>query len=189
MIYSRRIKIAIILFPIVFLSGCSGVLEPEYSDIVYLAGTPIITGFYVTTIEQPDGTGEVIGNPAYKINEINVFPNPYIDEIPDEINQLQRFVTFNHLPLGNVTIIIVKGISRDEEHLSNPSYFGTSNLQRAVPIIKTIVKTDSSHFARWNLNNSIASGYYRAYIFGESVPKNYFIDFSLTIKQLGPIRF
>lgn len=188
MLTLKKVMLLITLLPFLFLSNCSSPSEPDYTDYVYLSGVPVITGFHVTTNEHPDGTGEIIGTPAYGVNGINIFPNPYIEN-PDETNSFNRFITFTNLPQGKVTIIIVKGMSELEAKSVEPSYFGTSSLVKPVSITKTIVKEDNIPFRRWELNNMTASGYYRAYIFGEAIPQNYFIDFSLSIEQIGTERF
>jgi hypothetical protein len=188
MLTLKKVMSIITFSQFLFLSNCSTPSEPDDTDFVYLSGTPVITGFHVTTNEHPYGTGEIIGTPAYVVNGINIFPNPSIEN-PDEVNSFNRFVTFTNLPQGKVTIIIVKGISEQESKSIKPSYFGTSNLAQPVSITKTIVKEDNNPFTRWELNNQTSSGYYRAYILGETIPENYFVDFSLTIEQIGPAHF
>lgn len=83
-----------------------------------------------------------------QVNEINVFPNPYYGVNTEEINKYNRFVTFNHLPDGEVKIRIF-------------------NL--AGVLVRTIDKNPTSgQFERWDLQNEfglpVASGIYIAYI-------------------------
>jgi len=78
--------------------------------------------------------------------EVNVFPNPYYGANPQELNKYQRFVTFSHLP-QNAKIRIF-------------------NL--AGQLVRTIDKTSTDQFQRWDLLNQqalpVASGIYIAYI-------------------------
>ena len=78
--------------------------------------------------------------------EVNVFPNPYYGANPQELNKYQRFVTFSHLP-QNTKIRIF-------------------NL--AGQLVRTIDKTSTDQFQRWDLLNQqalpVASGIYIAYI-------------------------
>jgi len=82
-----------------------------------------------------------------QVDEINVFPNPYYGINSEEINKYNRFVTFNHIPDGNVKVRIF-------------------NL--AGVLVRTIDKTDEGQFMRWDLANEdglpVASGLYIAYI-------------------------
>ncbi len=80
------------------------------------------------------------------VEEINVFPNPYYGVNPLEVNKYQRFVTFTHLPkTATVRIFNLAG-----------------------QVVKTIKKTDSGQFLRWDLANDtglpVASGMYIAHI-------------------------
>lgn len=78
--------------------------------------------------------------------QVNVFPNPYYGANSQELNKYQRFVTFSHLP-AKATIRIF-------------------NL--AGQLVKTIEKTSTDQFQRWDLLNQqnlpVASGIYIAYI-------------------------
>jgi len=140
----------IVLLPILFIitlnSGCTNSTEPTDKAVLRISEPPTITGFYKTTIEQPEGTGEIIGNPSYKVNKINVFPNPYYGVNSEELNKYNRFVTINHLPQrATIRVFNLAGV-----------------------LVQTITKDDPSQFTRWNLNNQsnlpVASGLYIAYI-------------------------
>ncbi len=80
------------------------------------------------------------------IANINVFPNPYYANNPEEPNRFNRFVTFNHLP-QKATIRI----------------FNLAGVQ-----VRKLEKDDATQFNRWDLRNSadlpVASGMYVAYI-------------------------
>jgi len=115
------------------------VIKTEYAN-------PLLLGVdkFTWTSAKP----YVFDNEAAKadIEEINVFPNPYYGANPQELNKYQRFVTFSHLP-DNATIRIF-------------------NL--AGQLVKTIDKTSTDQFQRWDLTNTynlpVASGVYVAYI-------------------------
>jgi hypothetical protein len=81
-----------------------------------------------------------------KIEDINVFPNPYYGVNSEELNKYNRFVTFTHLPAkATIRIFNLAGI-----------------------LVKTINKDDAGQFQRWDLANEnglpVASGLYLAYI-------------------------
>ncbi len=81
-----------------------------------------------------------------EVDRVNVFPNPYYGMNRAEINRLQHFVTFNHLPWqATIRIFNIAGI-----------------------LVKTITKEDDSQFATWDLNNEnglqAGGGLYLAYI-------------------------
>jgi len=81
-----------------------------------------------------------------KVDEINVFPNPYYGVNSEEVNKYQRYVTFSHLPQrANIRIFNLAG---------QP--------------IRYIEKDNSSQFLQWDLTNQnelpVASGIYIAYI-------------------------
>ena len=82
-----------------------------------------------------------------EVDEINVFPNPYYGINTEELNKYNRFVTFNHIPDGNVKVRIF-------------------NL--AGVLVRTLDKEDAGQFMRWDLANEdglpVASGLYIAYI-------------------------
>ncbi|MCD6116402.1 T9SS type A sorting domain-containing protein [bacterium] len=76
------------------------------------------------------------------VEKINVYPNPYYGINPRETTNVDKFVSFNHLP-QKATIYIF-------------------NL--AGQLVNTIEKDDPSQFCRWNLRNHndlpVASGIY-----------------------------
>ena len=185
MYFFQIANIVLILLSLCSFLSCSSPTDLDYSDIVFMAGIPVITGFYVTTDELPDGTGEVIGNPAYTIKNINVFPNPFSGIEPFPYSN-GPYIFFSHLPQSKVTIIIVNGMSEFEARTLSNSYLGTSYIQNGVAVIKTIIKQGNSQFERWDFRdedeNVVESGYYRAYFFGNGIPDNYFLDLSITLE-------
>ncbi|MBI1803719.1 MAG: hypothetical protein HY033_03285 [Ignavibacteriae bacterium] len=81
-----------------------------------------------------------------EIERITVFPNPYYGMNRAEVDRVQRFMTFSHLPHNAVIRIF--------------------NL--AGELVKTIRKDGESQFTRWDLNNEtglpIAGGIYLAHL-------------------------
>ncbi|MBR9976110.1 MAG: T9SS type A sorting domain-containing protein, partial [Bacteroidetes bacterium] len=81
------------------------------------------------------------------INDIQVFPNPYLGANSQELNKYQRFVTFNHLPASaKFRIFSVDGM-----------------------LVRSFEKTDDgSQLATWDLQNDnglpVASGMYIIHI-------------------------
>ena len=175
----------IFLFSIISFN-CNAPTELNPSNFAVSLETPVITGIYVSTVENPEGTGEVIGNPSYKVKNINVFPNPYYAIVYPTayINVREPYFTFNHLP-DSVIIIIVKGESKVEAINSGKSNFGASPNPAHAWKVRTIKKNNRAQFYRWDIKdddgNSIPYGYYRAYFFGKQIPENYFIDMSLKV--------
>jgi hypothetical protein len=188
----KIIKQFIYTIPMVFALHCSSPFEPAFDDFLNLTESPVITGFYVTTFENPDGTGEVIGIPSYSVKKINVFPNPFSFLTGVEINYRYDFITFSHLP-EKVKIVIIKGRTPDEAIHSQSSFLGVPSVRRGILKVRTIEKTGTAKFAMWDLKdengNYVRSGYYRAYFFGEGVPNNYWLDISLNLKKRELIRY
>jgi hypothetical protein len=190
MIYNKFIVISICFILILFFKNCTSPSEPFTKDLSVLTEPPIITGIHITTYEQPDGTGEVIGIPSYEIKEISVFPNPYtafITSVPfPPPHFIKPYITFNHLP-EKVKIIIVKGLSIQEALNSKKSLIGASNFSFGINKIRTIEKNNISQFERWYLKDEnekyVSSGYYRVYIFGNNIPENYFLDIELNLTE------
>jgi len=188
MIYNKFIKISIYLILMLALNNCTSPSEPQINDLRTLIEPPIITGIFVTTNEQPGGTGEVLGNPSYEIKEINVFPNPCFASISSlpvpPPNFVEPYVTFNHLP-EKVKIVIVKGLSLQEALNSRKSFIGTNNLSIGVRKVRTIEKNNISQFVSWDLKDEykkyVSTGYYRAYFFGDNIPENYYLDIELNL--------
>ncbi len=86
------------------------------------------------------------------VSGINVFPNPYYGYNRQETSRFARFVTFNHLPLGDWKIRIFN-LAGTLVKVINPTDNG---------------QTTTSQYATWDLNNQsglpVASGIYVAYI-------------------------
>lgn len=179
--------------PILILINCSSPTEVDYIDCVYLAGTPVIKGYYITTNEYPNGLGEYIGSPQYDPTKANAFPNPFIEDPTIGGTSESRFITLIHLPPTTTKIFIVKGISQEELNLSSYSYFGIPGFNNSVNIVKEITKLDSSPFSRWDFRDEneilYREGYFRAYIFGEDVPENTFVDFYISLGEDQLIRY
>ncbi len=80
------------------------------------------------------------------ISMINAFPNPYYGVNTEELNKYQRFITFSHLP--------------------NDADIKIFNL--AAVMVRHIVKSSTSQFERWDLNNDsglpVGSGLYIVHI-------------------------
>ncbi|MBE0645302.1 MAG: T9SS type A sorting domain-containing protein [Bacteroidetes bacterium] len=80
------------------------------------------------------------------INNVQVFPNPYLGSNEQELNKYQRFVTFNHLPpYAKFRVFTVDGT-----------------------LVRSFEKNDGSQLATWNLQNDnglpVASGMYIIHI-------------------------
>ena len=80
------------------------------------------------------------------INDIQVFPNPYLGASELELNKYQRYVTINHLPeRANVRIYTVSGT-----------------------LVRSFEKNDMTQLATWDLQNDnglpVASGMYIIHI-------------------------
>ncbi len=80
------------------------------------------------------------------VEKVNVFPNPYYADNPQETSRFNRFVTFNHLP--------------------KKATFRIFNLAGA--LVRKLEKDDDSQFFRWDLQNErglpVASGVYIVHI-------------------------
>lgn len=80
------------------------------------------------------------------IDKVNVFPNPYYANNPEEASRFDRFVTFTHMP-QNATVRI----------------FSLGGVQ-----VRKLDKNDDSQFLRWDLRNQanlpVASGIYFVHI-------------------------
>ena len=187
MLFLKSNQIWLGFLSFIFTISCSNPTDVNYIDSVYLAGTPVIKGYYITTNENPNGTGEYVGSPQYDPVKANIFPNPYIEDRPIGSTFEYRFVTFNHLPPTSTKIFIVRGISQEELNRSSNSYFGIPAFNNSVNIVREINKPDDSQFARWDFRDEngflYREGYFRAYVFGEDIPENTFVDFYIS---LGP---
>jgi hypothetical protein len=90
-----------------------------------------------------------VENAVQDINQINVFPNPYLGANDQELNKYQRFVTFNHLPSqGKVEFRIYTLSGTLVRSFSKPN--------------------DGSQYAEWDLQNDnalpVGSGMYLIHI-------------------------
>jgi len=82
--------------------------------------------FVFTTAAPTEGDVELA---KQDIEEINVFPNPYVGANDQERNKYQRFVTFNHLPQrATIRVFTLSGT-----------------------LVQTIEKDDPSQLATWDL--------------------------------------
>lgn len=187
----RILTFVFCVIPAMIIVSCVPPAQPESNYVQTLQESPLITGFYVTTNNQPEGTGKVVGSPSYSVKAINVFPNPY----PDEYVHLHYsfFVTFSHLP-DEATIVIVKGRSPLEASYIQNLPLGVSSIRTPVQVVRTLEKhydpKYNSQFLRWDLTDEnrtyVSPGYYRAYIYGDKVPKNYWLD--IAIDSISVIR-
>jgi hypothetical protein len=172
----------ILLIITISMNSCTNTTGPDKTPVLRITETPLITGFYVTKVDHPDGTGEVIGKPSYKVNKINVFPNPCPEYPIQYIEYNQILITFSYLP-RKVTIIIVRGRSKDDVNYGAVSSFGVPNTPTGIWKARTLVKDDPSPFWKWDARDEnrayVPKGYYRAYFFGDGVPDNYFLDMSI----------
>ncbi|RMI17011.1 MAG: T9SS C-terminal target domain-containing protein, partial [Calditrichaeota bacterium] len=80
------------------------------------------------------------------VEKINVFPNPYYAQNPEETSRFERFVTFTHLPQkATIRIFTLSGVQ-----------------------VRKLEKDDPSQFLNWDLRNEsslpVASGIYIAHI-------------------------
>ncbi len=80
------------------------------------------------------------------VQNINVFPNPYLGFNAQEINRYARFVTFTHLPTkATIRVFNLAGV-----------------------LIRTLMKNDPTQFTQWDLNNEngfpVSAGMYVVYI-------------------------
>ncbi len=100
----------------------------------------------VFTFTTPKASSFSTENARKDIDEIQVFPNPYLGSNTQELNKYQRFVTFNHLP------------KRAKFHIFTVD--GT--------LVRSFEKDDGSQLATWDLQNDnglpVASGMYIIHI-------------------------
>jgi hypothetical protein len=132
---------------------------------------PVVDGFMVqVTEEAQDGDSFTFTTNApqksaaiakSRLDEINVFPNPYFGQNSAESDFYTQFVTFNNLP-GECTVRI----------------FSLSGV-----LVKTILHDNGTPFERWYLMNesrlSISSGMYIIHVqteFGDRILKFAFIN-------------
>ena len=87
-----------------------------------------------------------------QVAEVNVFPNPYFGQNPEERNQLNRFIYFTNFGVGKATIRIFT-ISGDQIRVLEKTINSENSADRRV---------------QWDLRNSfnipVASGMYVAHL-------------------------
>ena len=113
---------------------------------------PIFPGEDVYTIDAA-GAATTSGDALEsQVEAVNVFPNPYFGQNPEERNQLNRFVYFTNLGVGKTTIRIFT-ISGDQIRVISKSIDSENSADRRV---------------QWDLRNSfnipVASGMYVAHL-------------------------
>ena len=99
----------------------------------------------VFTFTTPKAS-ETIEAARMDVEDIQVFPNPYLGSNAQELNKYQRFVTFNHLPeYAKFRVFTVDGT-----------------------LVRSFEKNDGSQLATWDLQNDnglpVASGMYIIHI-------------------------
>jgi hypothetical protein len=123
----------------------------EYGNVLRVDfANPLIPGTDVYTFKATGLTA--VEDAKRQLDEINVFPNPYFGQEPEERNPQDRKVFFTHLGVGTTTIRIFT-ISGD----------------LVAKIVKKIESENSpDNRAEWNLRNRngvpVASGMYIAHI-------------------------
>ena len=121
---------------------------------------PIFPGEDVYTIDAAGAataTGDALES---QVASVNVFPNPYFGQNPEERNQLNRFVYFTNLGVGKTTIRIFT-ISGDQIRVLDKTIDSENSSDRRV---------------QWDLRNSfnipVASGMYVAHLSMEDANGN-----------------
>lgn len=171
------------------LSFCSGPSEPDQLTVIATQSPPIITGVHVTTSDQPEGTGEIIGKPSYEVSpgSPNAFPNPFLGAFskqPPIGPSSNPFLTFNNLP-ETCTLVIVRGFTPEEATQNQTSSFGVPAFKTGSAIVRVLRKNDITAFVRWDLTdesgNYVLSGAYRVNYYGPALNGVKSIDLYLTI--------
>lgn len=129
-------------------------LGAEFALTFYPSIPPVPGDRYVYAVEAPaTGVDSLL---TASVDEINVFPNPYIGYSKLETSRSQKFVTFTHLP-ERATIRI---------------------FDLAGTIVRVIEHDSPSQFERWDLTNQdnvpVASGVYLVHVeteYGDKVLK------------------
>lgn len=183
--YGKTLNLLACFILICISFSCSSPSSPETNENQIPQNTPVVTGIYVTTVERPDGNGEVIGNPAYEVKSINAVPNPFTGYGTEPLftgTGRPRF-RFTHLPTQKAKVVIVRGITLQDAAILNNSHFGVPSAPDKAMIIRTLEKNGPERFCFWDFRdfrgNIVESGYYRAYFFGEGVPEGCFVDIAL----------
>jgi hypothetical protein len=139
--------------------------EPS-SDFTFNCASPIVDGLQVgmslpasstssdVTVEDrwefaSRGLVPTVGDRSIalaQLDQINVYPNPYLGYNPRETNKYQRFVTFIHLPeRATIRIFNLAGV-----------------------LVRTLIKDQTGQFYRWDLLNEqryrVGAGMYIVHI-------------------------
>ena len=121
---------------------------------------PLFSGVDVYTIDALGASTASDDAIESQVESINVFPNPYFGQNPEERNQLNRFVYFTNLGVGKTTIRIFT-ISGDQIRVIEKSINSENSADRRV---------------QWDLRNSfnipIASGMYVVHLSVEDANGN-----------------
>jgi hypothetical protein len=113
---------------------------------------PLFPGVDTYTIETAESMATSGDELNAQLEAVNVFPNPYFGQNPEERNQLNRFVYFTNLGVGKTTIRVFT-ISGD-----------------LIRVIEKEIDSENSadRRAQWDLRNSfnipVASGMYIAHL-------------------------
>ncbi len=170
---------------------CTSPSQPDTNAYFLSLETPVVTGVHVTTVNYPDGTGQVIGTPAYSVEPgaPNIFPNPYSD--PD-YNSWRLYVTLNHLP-PEATLVIVLGRLPGDRTQDGTSTVGVTLPSAKATVVRTLKKNDPSRFMTWDLDDNmgrpVPTGVYRVYYYGPSIDGIHFLDISIVRKQVDIYRW
>ncbi|MBI5470934.1 MAG: hypothetical protein HY961_01170 [Ignavibacteriae bacterium] len=145
-----------------------------------------MTGIYVTTIDKPEGTGEIIGAPSYEFSptSANVFPNPYVQ--PDVIRRGDPWAEHSYPKFpqlervhGKVTIVIV---AAQFSGASGSQVLGGS-VQVKPRVVRVIRKTDPSQYFTWDLKDdnfaTVPTGAYRIYMTKDGTEDVTWVDLSV----------
>lgn len=141
---AHSIKVAVRNAFIADLDG-DGIAAPRGTTIRFVRYKEVRNGDSKLFVPGSVDSGNVAAA-MKEVDRVNVFPNPYYGMNRAEINRLQHFVTFSHLPWqATIRIFNLAGI-----------------------LVKTIVKEDDSQFVTWDLNNEnglqAGGGMYLAYV-------------------------
>jgi hypothetical protein len=182
---NHRTLLALVMVFLAQLCSCSDYEHPETKGFLYSKDLPVVTGIAVTTESMPDGTGEVIGTPAYRTspNSVNAFPNPFIE--PDTITQWvysPTHLVFSRIPIGS-KVVIVNARWEWEKHGTGTTFGGATISSSGTQLVRTLLKVDVTRYLSWDLTDDrgfpIPTGVYRAYYFGDSVDGVKFIDIAV----------
>ena len=179
------ISISIAVGFLVQVYACTDSEQPDLIGFLYSREIPVVTGIHVTTETMPDGTGEVIGTPAYDVSpgSVNAFPNPLIE--PDTITRFVYYPTniiFNRLLPGS-TVVVVNARWNWERSGTETPFNGATLSARGARLVRKLLKTDNTQYLAWDLTDErripVPAGVYRAYYFGDSIDGVNFIDIAV----------